>query len=114
MTEFESLKDLYLLLNVKNNLRKHWTNSNKWEMAKCMHKIVLQNTKTIVGDSTFFTLSVNEVTTIDNQQWINVHVYMMQNWICISILITLEWVKMGATTKKSLQLSCKVSWSLEV
>jgi len=79
MTEFESLKDLYLLLNVKNNLRKHWTNSNKWEMAKCMHKIVLQNTKTIVGDSTFFTLSVNEVTTIDNQQWINVHVYMMQN-----------------------------------
>jgi hypothetical protein len=40
---------------------------------------MLQNTKTIMEDSTFFALNVDEVTTIDNQQWINVHVYMMQN-----------------------------------
>jgi hypothetical protein len=35
-------------------------------MAECMHKVVLQNTKTIVQDFAFFALSVDEVTTIDN------------------------------------------------
>jgi hypothetical protein len=44
-------------------------------------------------------LSVIEVKIIDNQQWINVHAYMMQNWICIPILLTLEWIEVGATTK---------------
>jgi hypothetical protein len=39
--------------------------------------------ETIVRDSIFFALSANKVTTIDNQQWINVHVYVMQNWIHI-------------------------------
>jgi hypothetical protein len=48
MTEFECFRYFYLLLNVKNNLRKHWIDDNKWDMAKCMHKIVLQNIKIIV------------------------------------------------------------------
>jgi hypothetical protein len=54
------------------------------------------------------------VTIIDNQEWINVHAYMMQNWICILILLTLKWVEVRATTKKSLLLSCKVSWNSKV
>lgn len=44
MTEFEFLRDLYLMLNVKKNPRKHWTDSSGWEMVGCMHKVVLQNT----------------------------------------------------------------------
>ncbi len=66
ITKFESLRDLYLLLNVKNNPRKDWTDSSGWEMAECMHEVVLQNMKTIVRDFTFFALNADEVTTIDN------------------------------------------------
>ncbi len=66
ITKFESLRDLYLLLNVKNNPRKHWTDSSGWEMAKCIHKVVLQNMKTIVQDCIFFALNAYEVMTIDN------------------------------------------------
>lgn len=83
-------------------------------MAKCMHKVVLRNTKITVQDYVFFAWSADEVTIIDNQEWINVHAYMMQNWIRILILLTLKWVEVCATTKKSLLLSCKVSWNLEV
>jgi len=83
-------------------------------MAKCMHKVVLPNTKITVQDYVFFAWSADEVTIIDNQEWINVHAYMMQNWIRILILLTLKWVEVRATTKKSLLLSCKVSWNLEV
>jgi hypothetical protein len=77
-------------------------------MAKCMHKVVLQNTKITVQDHVFFDWSADEVTIIDNQEWINVHAYMIQNWICILILLTLKWVKVRATTKKTLLLSCKI------
>jgi len=35
-------------------------------MAECMHKFVLQNTKTIVWDFAFFGLNADEVTTINN------------------------------------------------
>ncbi len=66
ITKFESLKDLYLPLNVKNNPRKHWTNSSGWKMAKFIHEVVLQNMKTIVQDCTFFALNADEVMTIDN------------------------------------------------
>jgi hypothetical protein len=99
MIEFESLKDLHLLLNVKNNPRKHWADSCGWEMAECMHKFVLQNTKTIVWDFAFFALSAYEVTTINNKQWISVHAYVMQNHIHIPILLTLEWVEVGVIVK---------------
>jgi hypothetical protein len=58
-------------------------------MAKCMHKVVLQNTKVTMQDYVFFAWSADEVIIIDNQEWINVHAYMMQNWICILILLTL-------------------------
>ncbi len=83
-------------------------------MAKCMHKVVLQHTKITVQVYVFFALSADEVTIIDNQEWINVHAYMMQNWICILILLTLKWVEVHATTKKSLLLSCKISWNSKV
>jgi hypothetical protein len=32
-----------------------------------------------VQESIFFASNANEVMTIDNQQWINVHVYVMKN-----------------------------------
>jgi hypothetical protein len=96
MTSFESLRDLYLLLNVKNNPRKHWIDNSGWEMAKCMHKVVLQNMKTTMQDFSFFALNANEVMTIDNHHWINMHAYVMQNWIHIPILLTLEQVEVGA------------------
>jgi hypothetical protein len=44
-----------------------------------MHDIVLKKTITIVQESIFSTLSANEMMTNDNQQWINVHVYVMKN-----------------------------------
>jgi hypothetical protein len=44
-----------------------------------MHKVVLQHTKITVQVYVFFALSADEVTIIDNQEWINVHAYMMQN-----------------------------------
>jgi hypothetical protein len=48
MIKFEMLQDLYNLLRLKNNLRKHWTNISGWGMAKSMYDAMLENTKIIV------------------------------------------------------------------
>jgi hypothetical protein len=71
MIEFKSFKDLYVLLNVKNNLRKHRTNKKGRKygcgMAKNMHEVMLKNTKIVVLESIVFVSNVNQMTTINNQ-----------------------------------------------
>jgi hypothetical protein len=74
MIEFVMLKDLYDLLRLKNNPKKHWINMSGWGMVESMHDVVLENKKTIVQEFGFSTLSVKEMTTIDNQQWISAHI----------------------------------------
>jgi len=99
MTKLENLRDFYVLWNVKNNVKKHWINNTKWGMVKCMHEIVLKKIIFIVQEFIFFTLNAHEMMTINNQQWINVHVYVMKNLFHISILCTLEHVKIGVIVK---------------
>jgi hypothetical protein len=58
MTKFEVFYDMYLL-NVKNNMKKHWI---KIIVVGNGKKIIL-----IVQEYVFFILSANEVTMINNQ-----------------------------------------------
>jgi hypothetical protein len=74
MIEFVMLKDLYDLLRLKNNPKKHWINTSGLGIAESMHDVVLENKKTIVQEFGFYTLNVNDMTTIDNQQWISAHI----------------------------------------
>jgi hypothetical protein len=82
-----------VLWNVKNNMKKHWTNSTKWGMVKCMHEIVLKKTISIVQEFIFFILSANEMMTINNRQWIDVHVYVMKNNFTYSSYVPLSMSK---------------------
>jgi quinolinate synthase len=49
-------------------------------MAKAMHDIVLTSIRANVQVVNYFSVSANEVITLPNQQWINVHVYVMKDW----------------------------------
>jgi hypothetical protein len=49
-------------------------------MVEAMHDFVLTSTKVIMQTINYFFVSANEVTTLDNWQWINVHVYVMKDW----------------------------------
>jgi len=59
-------------------------------MAKCMHKIVLINTQMVVQKTRFIFIYVDEVTTMDFQSWLSVHMYFVDGWKCNLILLTLE------------------------
>jgi hypothetical protein len=60
-------------------------------MAKCMHKQIIKKIEKFVSFK-YLALSCDEVTMIDNQSWISIHSYVVQNWYHIPILIYLEQV----------------------
>jgi hypothetical protein len=97
MLEYELLRELFLLLKVKNTPLKHWLDSSDWQIAEAMHDVVLFKTSSMILKANFVVVSADEMTAIDAQQWINIHGYVMQNWKCVLILLTFEKVEVGAT-----------------
>ncbi len=44
-----------------------------------MHGVLLETTKTTFIDTSFITISVDEIMAIDNTQWLSIHLYVVQN-----------------------------------
>jgi hypothetical protein len=61
-------------------LNKHWMNTNGWGMVN------------------YIFISCDKVTSIDNQSWILVHAYVVEDFKRTPILVNLEWDTKGYTT----------------
>ncbi len=96
MLEYEALKPLFKFLQVQKTNNKHWSDNFGWTMAEFMHQEVLRVTRAIVGITHYVVLSSDEVFIVDNQSWLFMHYYVMQNWVKIPILIYLDWVIEGS------------------
>jgi hypothetical protein len=92
-----ALRELFSILKVNNNPKKQWTNGSGWGMDVAMHDVVLTSTRAVVQAINYFFVTADEVTTLDNEQWINAHVYVMKDWRRFSILPTLECVEVSVT-----------------
>jgi len=44
MLEYKPMKELFMLLKVKNNSFKHWLDTNGWGIAKVVHDVVILKT----------------------------------------------------------------------
>jgi hypothetical protein len=82
---FERLKEFFKFSKVENCPYKHWSDSIGWIMAEAIHNVVLQTTKIVMQKSPFISMSCDEVTTINNQSWLSVHVYVIKEWKKVSI-----------------------------
>jgi hypothetical protein len=51
-----------------------------------------------ISAATFFVVTCDEVTTIDNGTWVSVHVHVVVEWERFHILVALEHVDEGATS----------------
>ncbi len=58
---------------------KHQSNNSGWQITKAMHDVVLLKVMYVISSVNYVVVSVDEVTIIDAQQWINIHAYMMKN-----------------------------------
>jgi hypothetical protein len=61
-------------------------------MAKAMHNVVLKQTSFVLQQNMFISISCDEITTQDNQSWILVHAYVVENWRRQLVLLNLEKV----------------------
>jgi hypothetical protein len=59
-------------------------------MVRAMHHVVLKQMKVVLQQTKFISISCDEVTTLDNQSWIFVHAYVVENWRRILVLLNLE------------------------
>jgi hypothetical protein len=107
MTNYENLKDLFQLLKVNNVSKKHWFNTSWWRMVEVMYVVLLEVTKTTFVATPFIVVSVDEVTMIDNTQWLSIHLYVVQKWRSIPILLYVEAVSLFATSDNILSLMVK-------
>jgi len=67
ISKYEALKEFFSILKVKNNPRKHWIDGSGWGMAETMHDVVLTSIKAVTQATNYFSMSVDEATTLDNQ-----------------------------------------------
>ncbi len=82
-------------------------NSSSWGMAKVMHKVLLKATKATFVHANFIVVNADEVTTIDNTQWLSIHLYMVQGWKNISILLCVESIGVFTTSNNIFGLMVK-------
>ncbi|KAG0574823.1 hypothetical protein KC19_VG294800 [Ceratodon purpureus] len=80
MLEYEASHSLFKYLLVPGLPKLHWSDNSGWEMADAMLKQVLKQNRVDMQSSNFLSMSCDEVTTIDNQSWISIHVYYMCEW----------------------------------
>ncbi len=108
MLEYEAHKDLFDFLNLEENPKMHWTNNSSWAMVQHMHGIIFKATKPTMGTSQYLSLICDEISTIDNQSWLSIHVYVVQNWLKILIILSLEGVVVGSNAYNLTQVIMQV------
>jgi hypothetical protein len=101
MLEYEPLKPLLQFLNVLKMLHKELNNIVRWTM-----QIAMKTTNQVVQ---YLSITCAEVTTIDTQSWINIHVYVVQDWAKVSILMSLEQITKGATANNLTKVIMEVA-----
>jgi hypothetical protein len=65
-------------------------------MEKCMYKVVLQSTCKVVEKTQFIAMNCYEITIINCQRWVNVHLFVGEGWKWIPLLLIMQQFVDGA------------------
>ena len=95
MLEYAALLRLLTFLGVPNLPKRHWSDNPGWGLAECMWSQVQLKTKAVMAKARFFSVTCDEVTTLDTHSWISIHGYVCDNWKRKPLLLSLERVTDG-------------------
>ncbi len=70
--------------------QKYWYNGASWEIAKYIPIKILKTTKLGIQNSKFISPTCDEIITMDNASWGNVHGYIVQDWCQIPVLLNVQ------------------------
>jgi hypothetical protein len=80
MLEYESLKELFMFLKMPNLSKKHWGDNSGWLIAEYLYKQVMVKSREVLSAAKYLAITCDEVTTVDNQSWISIHAYCVQDF----------------------------------
>jgi len=89
MVEFKSRFSLYKLLVVPTLPIVHWSDGSSWLMASHIYDFVKKRMREIIGAATCVALTCDETSIVDNTSWMAIHMYVMQNWARVPMLVHL-------------------------
>jgi hypothetical protein len=98
MLEFKASRELLRFLGVPKLPLRHWFDSSAWDMAAHMHLEIPATKREMLQGIRYFSVSCDEVTTMDNSTWVSIHIYVVKNYECFPMLVALEHVQEGATS----------------
>ncbi len=95
MEKYEKKKSLYSFLGTPQNLKMHCFDSCSWVMVEFMYAQMINKNLGIVSTFNYVVLTCDEVSTIDIGSWISIQAYVMQNWVRLPMMISLQKVVDG-------------------
>jgi len=76
MTYYPDYKNYVSFLEVSNFPSSHWSIMSGWEWARYLAQVEKDDLKEKIANAIFFSLSLDEVTAIDNTSWVCIHIYL--------------------------------------
>ncbi|KAG0572981.1 hypothetical protein KC19_VG138700 [Ceratodon purpureus] len=90
MAEYAALESLLTFLEVPKLPKKHWNATAGWQLVECMFTQVQCKIQQVIKQARFFSITCDEVTTLDNESWISVHGYTCEDFVRRPMLLALE------------------------
>jgi hypothetical protein len=99
MTDYPDYIKYLFFLQMPNFPSSHWSLTSGWEWAKYLAQVENDYMKEKIASARSMSLSLDEVTTIDNTSWIFMSIYMVNDHIKHFYLLGFHKMKENSTTE---------------
>jgi hypothetical protein len=99
MTDYPNYMKYLSFLQVSNFPSSHWSVTSGWEWAKYLARVEKDDLKEKIANARFLSLSLDEVTAIDNTSWICMSIYMVNGHVRNSYLLGIHKMSDSSTTE---------------
>jgi hypothetical protein len=104
MTDYPDYMKYLSFLQMPNFPSSHWSLTSGWEWAKYLAQVEKDDMKEKIASARFVSLSLDEVTAIDNTSWICMSIYMVNDHIRHSYLLGVHKMMENSTAENIYEL----------
>ncbi len=101
------MKELFDFLQFPKSLQHHYSDTSVWTLAECMRELLFKKTHLVVQLTKLIFVSIDEITIMHYQRWIIIHVYVVEGWKYIPILLTSKQVLLNVIATNLIKVIMK-------
>jgi hypothetical protein len=95
MVEFGRRSQFYNFLEVPDLPTLHWSDGTGWLMVTYMYDLVKEKHQAMFAIAQYISLTVDEIPAVDNLSYIVIHVYVLQDWVRVPIILHINKLESG-------------------